>query len=174
MAIDAVSQAFQTNTSYSESDLNGQLNNRLGFYSSLQDKVELSNAATQMGKSVLLADDKEKVPTVSCSLGNLNVAQSAKRLHESDYKKYTKAMEDIGSGNQKKLLQGLNSITGETQSSLKKRISELNLKHAGRFVNQLAALSEGEVSSICTAISKLTEHNAGSIASTVKSEKLYV
>ena len=168
------STAFQAASGNSDKELNSMLDKRLGYYSSLQDKVDLSNAAVQLGKNVKLAEDKDQAPSVPCSLGNLNVAQKARELNESDYEKYAAAVENIGSGSQSKFLKGLNMLTGETQSALKKKLGEMNLNHAGRFASQISELTDSELSNICSAMGKLTEHKGERIFSSAQGSKIYV
>ena len=175
MEINGVASAsFQAASGNSDKEVNTMLDKRLGYYSSLQDKVDLSNAAIQLGKNVKLAEDKDKAPTVPCSLGNLNVAQKARELNTSDYEKYTSAVESIGSGSQGKFLKGLSQLTGETQSALKKRLANLNLNHSGRFANQLTELTESELSNICSGMSKLVGQKAETIFASAQGGKIYV
>ena len=175
MEINGVTSPYQTGSAAnSDKELNSMLDKRLGYYSSLQDKVDLSNAAIQLGKSVKLGDEKADTPVVACSLGNLNVAQKARELNTSDYEKYTSAVESIGSGSQGKFLKGLSQLTGETQSALKKRLANLNLNHSGRFANQLTELTESELSNICSGMSKLVGQKAETIFASAQGGKIYV
>lgn len=160
-------------TTMGTGDLTGSLNERLGYYSELADKVALSKAALAMQKTVK-EEEKIDIPDIVVSLGNINISQKAKELANQDLKELKEAFEKLGSGDPEDFLKGLRTITGETNNTLKGKFSGLSQPGAANFTANIAKLIEADTGQVIPSISSLTGYKTKTLTASVRGVNMMI